>query len=138
MRIRIIGDSDSAIAVRGMLRADRTVVVCDHFVSYTVEITGTYQPLPTIDGVDSDWERKFIQRICTAANTNVILLRSGGNQSDEYMRIGIPSNVNAALVERGILQAILQMVQTPRLAPPEEVEARSSWWTRLWKNIFRF
>lgn len=114
MRIRVIGDSDSAIAIRGMLSQDTSVVVSEVGYVYTVEVIETTGTIPTVDGVDSDWERRFIERISKAAGTDVLLLRVGGIQSDQHIRIGVPSDSSQPSVERGIFQAILQMVNQQR------------------------
>jgi hypothetical protein len=46
----------------------------------------------------------------------VILDRPGLNRSDEYIRIGIPATADAPGVERGIMQAIVQLL-TPQPQP---------------------
>ena len=113
MRIRILGNTDSAIAIRGMLNQDPTVVVSDEGYLYTVEIIDSDSKYPTVDGVDSEWERKLINRISDLAATNILLLRHGGIQSDQHIRIGIPDGSLSSTVERGIFQAVLQMASLP-------------------------
>jgi len=129
MRIRVLGNSDSAASVRGMLNQDYSVVVADAGYLYTVEIINTTSAIPTVDGVDSDWERRFIERISKAAGTDIMLLRAGGIQSDQYIRIGVPANSTQALVEKGIFQAILQMVNSPRVTTENKtwIERAKTW-----------
>lgn len=96
-----------------MLNQDPTVVVSDEGYLYTVEIVHCDGPVPTVDGVDSEWERKLINRIADIAGTNILLLRPGGIQSDQHIRIGIPDGRLAPKVERGVFQAVLQMASMP-------------------------
>jgi len=110
MRIRVIGTSDSAIAVRGMLNQDPTVAVSEVGYLHTIEIVPAECDIPTVDGVDSELERLMVNRISSVAKTNILLLRAEGIQSDQHIRIGVPEGPSQHLVERGIFQAVLQMV----------------------------
>lgn len=115
MRVRVIGNSQSAAAVRASLHL-AGVVVSDSGYGYTVEVNDeTEFSIPTVDGVDSDLERKMVNCICVAAETSIVLLRPGGIQSDRHIRIGIPVDDAAHLVEKGIMRAVVQMlVPAPR------------------------
>jgi len=136
MRIKILGDSDSAASIRGMINQDRSVSLADIGYVYAVEIIeGSYE-WPTVDGVDSEWERKFINRISDCAGCDILLIRSSGIKSDQHIRIGIPNSGNQHLVERGIFQAILQMVNTNNYH--SKVPGETTLWERfcLWLASF--
>ena len=121
MRVRVIGNSESAAAVRSSLNL-AGVVVSNSGYGYTVEVNDeTAFQIPTIDGVDSDFERRFINCICVAADTSVVLLRPGGIQSDRHIRIGVPQSNDAFLVEKGIMRAVVQMM-IPGPSPKGKVE----------------
>lgn len=136
MRIRILGDTDSAASVRGMINQDRSVSLSNIGYLYTVEIINGDFAYPTVDGVDSEWERKFINRIADCAKCDILLIRSCGVTSDQHIRIGIPDNDNKHLVERGVFQAILQMVNTNNYYA--KVPGETTLWERfcLWLAAF--
>ena len=108
MRIRIIGTTDSAHAIRASLYK-ANVIVCDHGFNFTVELIDTLSMVPTVDGVDSEIERFIFDRIAEVAKTPVLMLRPGGNRSDNYIIVGIPASNTQHLIERGIVQAIVRM-----------------------------
>ncbi len=125
MRIRICGDSESAIAVRSSLHLSGSVVVSDVGYGYTVEIVDQSDwAVPTIDGVDCEFERRFLNTVSELAKTPVLMLRPGGVQSDRYVRIGIAAGSEKHLIEQAIMRAVVQML-TPENAAPH------GFWQRL-------
>lgn len=111
MRVRVIGDSESAVAVRSSLFLSGGVVISEVGYGYTVEIEDQAGwPTPTIDGVDCDFERRLLNSIATVANTPVLMLRPGGVQSDRHVKIGVPTGAERHLIEQAIMRAVVQML----------------------------
>jgi len=132
MRVRVLGSSLSAAAVRSSLHL-AGVAVSDLGYGFTVEIVDTDNEHPTIDGVDCEFERKMVNRISDCANTPVLLLRPGGIRSDQHIRIGIPVRDDNSAIERGIMQAIVQAMTPPEAAPvpiqpPGTPAPKIGWW----------
>lgn len=132
MRVRVLGSSLSAAAVRSSLHI-AGVAVSDLGYGFTVEIVDTDNEHPTIDGVDCEFERKMVNRISDCANTPVLLLRPGGIRSDQHIRIGIPVREDNSAIERGIMQAIVQAMTPPEAAPvpiqpPGTPAPKIGWW----------
>lgn len=149
MRVRIVGHSLSANAVRSSLYSAH-IAMSDIDYDYTIEFIAAPGGVPTIDGVDSEFERQMINRICDCADSSVLLLRPGGIRSDQHVRIGIP-NASALMVgiEKGVVQAVLRFMTPPpekRVAVPAppvvqhwiEPPVVASWWERfkLWLASF--
>lgn len=104
MRIRVLGDCDSAKAVRGYL-IDGGLLVDDTVYGYTVEIEETDSTIPVIDAIDSKLESAIVNAVAMLAGTQILLDRPGPNRSDTHIRISVPrsfSIVQKDAVERGI------------------------------------
>lgn len=127
MRFRVIGKSESAKAVRTSLFMGG-VVVADEGYGFTIEVTDTDLNIPTVDGVDSEIERLMLDRIAEVANTPIMMMRPGGNRSDQHIVIGVPQT-GRHLVERGIAQAVIRMA-----VPAKEV--KEGYFQRIFRAIF--
>ncbi len=142
MRIKIIGDCESARALRGLLRKAGFAVV--EFLpaevvaalpggGYVVEIEEGEAGRPGIyfDSIDSELEANILRHTAALSPLPVTVDRPGGKvRSDREIRIVVPAgNVREqAAVEYGVLRGLMDTIhgtEKPAGKPP------IPWWRRV-------
>lgn len=119
MRVKVVGQNDTATALKGLLRRFK-LVPSDTYYTFKVEIVEADVPEIVIDGVDCDLERQVVKYIAERAG-RVVLQREGGNQDDASVKITVPKDDRKRYaVELGICRALSLANGAP--------EAR--WWRR--------
>ena len=127
MRIQVIGDHPSALALAGNLR-HAGYVVTDDFPTYTVTIQPTSDPHLVVDVVDCLFGRLAVWRIAELDPSGGVFVQArGGNVNDRAATIGIPADDPAAAVavERGMVRA-LDEVQQIRSAGAQRLPAAAA------------
>lgn len=127
MRVRIDGDCQSALAVRAALALSGIAVSAEAY-GLTVAIHETDQQYVTVDGIDTILEAKLVNRIAALTDSPLLLFRSGGVQTEEEVRLGVPENwpvERKAAFERGVLQGVLQALQ-PVMSPKDQPAAAAA------------
>jgi hypothetical protein len=110
MRVAVTGTCDSVHTLMGLLNDNR--------VGYTVEsnpkqahyeiILESSRSGIFIDAADSELERQTINCISELTTVPITLLRPGGIQQNNRLRLGIPDNAITAC-ETGIFRAVLKV-----------------------------
>lgn len=113
MRIKVTASSalrcgEVARRLRGMLRLE-DFVVTDSRPDYQVEIAASGSQYIEVDGVDCELERQIVNMIAELTETNILLKRAGGVQSDRAIRIGLPSReTDCTAVENGVFRGLVK------------------------------
>ena len=104
MRVRVTGTSGPAKAVRTGLAAEGFAVT-DRFSSYQIIVEEAEGDVPEVDGIDCELERQIVNCIAKIADTDVLLRRRGGIESDQRIRIAVPKDDGmASRVEQAIIK----------------------------------
>jgi hypothetical protein len=112
MRIQVTGGSQSAKAVRTGLAAEG-FAVCQRFATYKIQVGETDGAIPEVDGVDCELERQIVNCISRMADTDILLRRPGGVQSDQSIRVLVPGDPAVAhLVEQAIIKGFALAVNS--------------------------
>jgi len=140
MRIKVIGDSPSARALRGLLRkagfavteflpADVvTALPSGGYVLYVEESAEARKIL--FDSVDSELEANILRHVTQLSPNPVVVDRPGGAvHSDREIRIVVPhgDEREAAAVEFGVLRGLMDTVRPAGAGQA----ARKAWWRKF-------
>lgn len=125
MRVRIVGDNDSARSVRGLL-VKAGVVVSEEAFDFEIVLNRTQEDFPRVDGVDCELERLVVTRLSERTNAGILLARPGGNRSDRKLVIALPNLFSEASLreaEIGIMEGVVQFLAKPANVDPPKVAA---------------
>jgi hypothetical protein len=126
MRVKIIGDCESAGRVRRLVDADRLLTVGGVLHDVSIEIVCSADTLPTVDvGAGSLLGDRLVRYIGELAPGGSVLVHvsSGEIKSDRAARLTVPANGDPRLsdaVERGCYRALIDLAST----------RKRSWFTR--------
>jgi hypothetical protein len=147
MRIKIIGEGESACALRGMLRQAGFAVT--EFLPAAALLNGpqagyviTIEEAEAsgwihLDSVDCPLERHILQHITALSPHPVSIDRPGGEvHSERELRILVPKGdqAQATAVEFGVLRGFLELIGPSRsfgTAKMPEPPMPASWWQRI-------
>ncbi len=143
MRIKIIGESETARALRGLLRQagfavteflPADAVTAAPIAGYVVRIEDTPGQHILFDSVDCELEAAIVRHVTQLSALPVIVDRPGGEvHSDREIRIAVPRDPQQqTAVEFGVLRGLLDVVhgkgEKPTIVP---MPPRKPWWQRL-------
>lgn len=158
MRVTVMGECDSARALRGLLRkagfavseGEEPILTVGPQAGYVITIKETEDSgWIQLDSVDCELEAAILRHITKLSPHPVVVDRPGGEvHSDHEMRVLVPANsaVQGLAVEFGVLRGLLevagptapvrpisQTVLAP--APPASQHAKRSLFARLWQAL---
>ncbi len=133
MRIKIIGECESARALRGLLHQagfalseflPAAVLVHGPVAGYVISVEEATAPNMAgqiyVDSAECELERAILRHITQLAPSPVILDRPGGQvHSDREIRILVPAGkpAEATAVEFGALRGLLDVLGDPKPRP---------------------
>jgi len=145
MRIKIIGDCESARALRGLLRkagfAVTEVLPAELLKSaqgpaagYVIRIE-EYRAVDTgihFDSIDCELEAAILRHVTQLSPNPVVVDRPGGQvHSDREIRIVVPAGEEREqqAVEFGVLRGLVDIIHGK--AQPPALPVKQSWWSRF-------
>lgn len=134
MRVRIIGDCDTARDIRSSFgRTD--IVVSELGADYIVRVTEGDVELVELNGIDCELERRVANCLEKVAKCNPLLDRLGDIRTDNELGVLIPRAWGAdrkRSVRDAICRAIQQMAMpNPPKLPDPKPEPPKPWW-KVW------
>jgi len=145
MRIRVLGECDSARALRGLLRkagfAVTEVLPAELLKSaqgpaagYVIRIEESHAVATGIefDSIDCELEAAILRHVTQLSPNPVVLDRPGGQvHSDREIRIVVPAGEEREqqAVEFGVLRGLVEIIH--RKAKPPALPVKQSWWSRF-------
>jgi hypothetical protein len=122
MRIRVLGECDTAKAVRGLL-SQAGYLLSDGRANYTVhleEVPGASRIV--FDSIDCELERRIFRHTRDLIGQPIAMQTAGGIQRDDEIRIVLPARGSERhAVELGILRGMLDLIPiAPSKRHPEK------------------
>lgn len=127
MRIKVVGESDTAKALRLALQAAGVAVAPDlveasaHFTLYIEEYAG---PNIVFDSVDCELERNILRHVSDNTPSDIVVRRGAGDiEADDKIKLLVPRNAQEIkAVEVGVLRGILDTVRCMGVARQNAAE----------------
>lgn len=105
MRIRISGETPTAAGLRDFLRSKDFHVV-DLFPSHTIHLIEGPVEHPTVDSVDSEFERQVVKELAELCG-RVFIVFEGGVQRDDTIELTISPDEDVRWkVQRAVFRAL--------------------------------
>jgi hypothetical protein len=152
MRIKVVGECETANALRGLLRRAGFAVVefLPHEVvrdlpsgGYVIHLVPCDSLAIGFDSVDSELEASILRHVTQLSARPVVVDRPGGQiHSDREIRILVPEGdpQQTAAVEYGVLRGLMDMVKLkipalPGQRVPSDLQPpKKSWWQSLFQG----
>ena len=132
MRIKVVGNSDAAIELRGLLRAE-DFLIADQQAHYTLVLEEDpaleKRDYFVIDGIRCRLENRTSEHIHRLGGKNIHLARAGGIQTDRALRL-VYAPSDAHIVATGAFRGLLDTCR------PNWQKSKLPWWKRAMSGRF--
>ena len=134
MRVKVIGDGETAKTLRGYLSGFSHAVVVEQAPDFTVKVRAEAGEA-TVDGVDGVLEQHVVNQLAEMLGSVTVKRASGTRRDDTSIVVGVPVG-KEALAARALFRALAGGVarvseeKAAEVVPPEPAPKRP-WW-RVW------
>jgi hypothetical protein len=128
MRINVVGKSEAATEVRGLLKSQDFLITEErpHFTLLLEEDPALEgKDFFVVDGVRGWMETRVSEHIHLLSKKNIHLARQGGVQTDRALRI-VYAPQDASVVATGAFRGLLDTCRAPK---------RTHWWQKLTRRL---